>query len=152
MMFVLLYTTLFFLYTTLLELAITTGSKLLPVCRTGSNKTLSLPVHAPTTVAKFPERLDRETRIVERGTLLEKGFSTVGTKLIHISGTGTHVPRTWNVAPYHVPDDYGSNPAMTLMTPNSYYYNTADNYNANVVVRATVQAFPSKCPISGPAQ
>jgi hypothetical protein len=42
-------------------------------------------------------------RIVERGTLLEKEFSTVGTKLIHVPGTGTHVPGTWNVAPYQVP-------------------------------------------------
>jgi hypothetical protein len=56
---------------------------------------------------KFPERLGRGMRIVERGTLLEKGFSIVGTKLIHVPGTGTHVPGTWNVAPYHVPGDYG---------------------------------------------
>jgi hypothetical protein len=27
-------------------------------------------------------------------------------KLIHVPGTGTHVPETWNVAPYHVPGDY----------------------------------------------
>jgi hypothetical protein len=48
--------------------------------------------------------LGRGTRIVKRGTLLEKGFSTVGTKLIHVPGTGTHVPG--NVVPYHVPGDY----------------------------------------------
>jgi hypothetical protein len=39
---------------------------------------------------KVPERLGRGTRIVERGTLLEKGFYTVGTKLIHVPGTRTH--------------------------------------------------------------
>jgi hypothetical protein len=58
------------------------------------------------TVTEFPELLSRGTRIVERGTLLDKGFSTVGTKLIHVPGTGTHVPGTWNVAPYHVPGDH----------------------------------------------
>jgi hypothetical protein len=55
---------------------------------------------AEATVTKFPERLGRGIRIVERGTLIEKGFSTVETKLIH-------VPGKWNVAPYHVPGDYG---------------------------------------------
>jgi expansin (peptidoglycan-binding protein) len=47
---------------------------------------------------------------VERETLVEKGFSTVGTKLIHVPGTGTHVLGTWNMAPYHVPGDYGCGP------------------------------------------
>ena len=44
------------------------------------------------------------------GTLLAKGFFTVGTKLIHVLGTGTHVthvPETQNMAPYHVPGDCG---------------------------------------------
>jgi hypothetical protein len=45
-------------------------------------------------------------RIVERGTLLKKRFSTVETKLIHVLGMEMHVPGTWNVAPYHVPGDY----------------------------------------------
>jgi hypothetical protein len=36
---------------------------------------------------EFPERLGRGTKIVEHGTLLKKGFSTVGTKLIHVPGT-----------------------------------------------------------------
>jgi hypothetical protein len=38
--------------------------------------------------------------VVRSETLLEKGFFTVGTKLIH-------VPGTWSVAPYHVPGDCG---------------------------------------------
>ena len=46
-------------------------------------------------VTKFPEGLGRETRIVERGMLLQKGFSTVGTKLIHVPGTrNVTVPTT----------------------------------------------------------
>jgi hypothetical protein len=68
-----------------------------------------------TTVTKFPERSDRGTRIVERGTLLEKGFSTVGTKLIHVPGTGTHIPGTWNVALYHVPGDYDYDATWILL-------------------------------------
>jgi hypothetical protein len=44
---------------------------------------------------------------VERGTLFEKEFFNVGTELIYVLGTGTHVPGTRNVAPYHVPGDCG---------------------------------------------
>jgi hypothetical protein len=47
--------------------------------------------------------------VVHFGALLEKVFSTVRMKLIHVSGTGTHVPRTRNVALYHVPGDCGMN-------------------------------------------
>jgi hypothetical protein len=77
---------------------------------------------AVTTVTKFSKRLGHGMRIVERGTLLEKGFSTVGTKLIHVPRTGTHVPRTWNVAPYHVSSDYGCDP---ISYPNATHLSIA---------------------------
>lgn len=61
-----------------------------------------MPPRTVRTVTKFPERLCRRTRIVKRGTLVEKGFFIIGTKLIHVLGIGTHVPGTWNSTTFPV--------------------------------------------------
>jgi hypothetical protein len=47
------------------------------------------------TVTKFLKRLDRGTRIMERETLLKKGFSTVETKLIYVPGDYGPVANNW---------------------------------------------------------
>jgi hypothetical protein len=53
----------------------------------------------------------RNDWVVERKTLIEKGFSTIGMKLIH-------VPGTWNVARYHVPGDYATcSTCTTCLSP-----------------------------------
>ena len=59
--------------------------------------------------------------MVRSGTLLEKGFFTVGTKLIHVPGMGMHVPGTRNVAPYHVPGDCAADSEKMLVeAPSSH--------------------------------